>query len=177
MRQVVGFYVGAVAMGACLVAAPAAAEPGDNVQQSGTAAAEVADPVTIRRVSDLRFGRFAAPGNASTIRINLDGSFVATGEVASSTGMAQPANGRGPAQFIVEQAGNNGGTVFIPGTIVMTNGIANMTINPITGRLVVVSGVGRNRVYRLDLGGTLRINGNQAPGVYRGEFDVTVIYN
>ncbi|KPF63645.1 hypothetical protein IP79_07055 [Porphyrobacter sp. AAP60] len=159
------------------MAAPVSAEPGDSFQGSGTAAAEVADPITIRRISDLRFGRFASPGNASTIRVNVDGTFNATGEVVSSTNMAQPAGGRGPAQFTVDQAGNFGGTVFIPSTVIITNGTANMTVNAIAGRLVVISGVGRNRVYRLDMGGTLRINGNQAPGAYRGEFDVTIIYN
>jgi hypothetical protein len=166
-----------LALAASMLAVPAAAEPGDSADASGTAAAIVADPATIRRIADLRFGRFASPGNPSTIRINVDGTFNATGEVVSSTRMAQPADGRGPAQFIVEQAGNFGGTVFIPGTIIITNGTANMTVNSITGRLVVISGVGRNRVYRLDMGGTLRINGNQAPGNYRGEFNVTVIYN
>lgn len=169
--------MGACALTASLLAAPVSAAPGDSVQESGTAAAEVADPITIRRISDLRFGRFASPGNASTIRVNVDGTFNAVGEVVSSTNMAQPASGRGPAQFTVDQAGNLGGTVFIPNTVIITNGTANMTVNAITGRLVVTSGVGRNRVYRLDMGGTLRINGNQAPGAYRGEFDVTVIYN
>jgi hypothetical protein len=170
-------YMGAVALAASLCAAPAAAEPGDSFEQSGTVAAEVADPITIRRIADLRFGRFAAPGNASTIRVNVDGTFNATGEVVSSTAMAQPASGRGPAQFTVDQAGNRGGTVFIPSAVIITNGSANMTVNAITGRLVVISGAGRNRVYRLDLGGTLQINGNQAPGAYSGDFDVTVIYN
>lgn len=168
---------GAVALAAAALAAPASAEPGESFQGGGTAAAAVVDPATIRRVADLRFGRFATPGTASAIRINVDGSLSAAGDVASSTGMAQPASGRGPAQFVVEQAGNRGGTVFIPGSINISNGNANMTVNAITGRLVVISGNGRNRVYRLDLGGTLRINGNQAPGAYRGEFDVTVIYN
>lgn len=171
------FLVGATTLAAALTAASASAEPGDSVEGSGTAAAEVADPVTIRRISDLRFGRFASPGNASTIRVNVDGTFNATGDVVSSTAMAQPASGRGPAQFTVDQAGNFGGTVFIPSTVIITNGTANMTVNAITGRLVVISGLGRNRVYRLDMGGTLRVNGNQAPGAYRGEFDVTVIYN
>lgn len=175
MRQLTLFFGAALA--AAVLAAPAAAAPGDNAESSGTAAAEVADPATIRRISDLRFGRFASPGNASTIRINVDGTFNAVGEVVSSTRMAQPASGRGPAQFVVEQAGNRGGTVFIPANISITNGSAAMTVNAITGRLVVTGGVGRNRVYRLDLGGTLRINANQAPGSYRGEFAVTVIYD
>lgn len=170
-------YMGATALAASLLAAQASAEPGDSFQAGGAAAAEVADPATIQRVSDLRFGRFASPGTASTIRIAPNGTFNATGDVASSTGMDQPADGRGPAEFTVEQAGNAGGTVFIPSNIIITNGSSNMTVNAITGRLVVISGIGRNRIYRLDMGGTLQINANQAPGSYRGEFDVTVIYN
>ncbi len=176
MRQL-NLCSGAAILAALMQAAPAIAAPGDGFEGTGTARAEVTDPATIRRINDLRFGRFATPGTASTIRINVDGSFNATGDVVSSTGMAQPASGRGPAQFVVEQAGNRGGTVFIPGSIIITNGSANMTVNAITGRLVVTSNAGRNSIYRLDLGGTLRINGNQAPGAYRGEFDVTVIYN
>jgi hypothetical protein len=170
-------YSGAAIMAAFMQAAPVFAAPGDSFEGVGTAAAEVTDPTTIRRVADLRFGRFASPGTASTIRINVDSSFNATGAVVSSTGMAQPAGGRGPAQFVVQQAGNRGGTVFIPASVILTNGSANMTVNAITGRLVVIAGIGRNRIYRLDMGGTLQINGNQAPGAYRGEFDVTVIYN
>ena len=170
-------YLGAAALAAACLATPAFADPGSTTEESGAASATVADPATIRRISDMRFGRFASPGNASAIRVNLDGSINAFGDVASSTGMAQPADGRGPAQFVVEQAGNRGGTVFIPGSITITNGSANMTVNSITGRLVVLSGVGRFRVYRLDLGGTLRVNANQAPGQYSGDFDVTVIYN
>ncbi len=166
------------AMLACAgMCVPAAAAPGDSTEESGTAAAVVADPITIQRISDLRFGRFASPGTASSITVNVDGSFSAAGEVASSTNMAQPAGGRGPAQFTVEQAGNRGGTVFIPGDITITSGTNSMLINSITARLVVISGVGRNRIYRLDLGGTLRVNANQAPGSYLGDFDVTVIYN
>ena len=171
------FLSGAIASVVSMLACSASAAPGESVEGSGTAAAEVAEPTTIQRVSDLRFGRFASPGNPGTIRVNVDGTYNATGEVASSTGMPQPADGRGPAQFTVEQAGNRGGTVFIPNSIILSNGTATMTVNSINGRLVVLSGVGRNRIYRLDLGATLQVNGNQAPGYYRGEFDVTVIYN
>ena len=146
-------------------------------EASGDAAAEVVEIIAIRHVADMRFGLFASPGNASTITVGADGSFSAAGDVASSTNMPQPTGGRGPAEFIVEQAGNRGGTVFIPGTINVSNGSETMVINSITGRLVVISGAGRDRVYRLDLGGTLRVNAYQAPGAYIGDFDVTVVYN
>lgn len=156
---------------------PALAAPGDAAENSGDAAAEVVEIIAIRHVSDMRFGRFASPGNASTITVGVDGSFSAAGDVASSTNLPQPSGGRGPAEFIVEQAGNRGGTVFIPTSITTSNGSETMLVNSMTGRLVVISGAGRDRVYRLDLGGTLRVNANQAPGSYIGDFDVTVIYN
>lgn len=162
---------------ALVVAVPAFAEPGDTVQETGTAAATVADPITLQHIADLRFGRFASPTTASTIVVNVDGSFSASGDVASSTGIDQPASGRGPAQFRVEQAGNRGGVVYIPGNIGISNGAASMTVTNVTGRIVRTSGRGRFSVYRLDMGGTLQIGANQAPGSYIGDFDVTVVYN
>ena len=156
---------------------PVLAAPGDSTETSGDAAAEVVEIIAIRHVADMRFGLFASPGTASTLTVAPDGSFSATGDVVSSTNMPQPTGGRGPAEFIVEQAGNQGGTVFVPGTITVSNGAQTMVVNSITGRLVVISGTGRDRVYRLDLGGTLRVNANQAPGSYVGDFDATVVYN
>ncbi|MAM39512.1 MAG: hypothetical protein CL574_03315 [Altererythrobacter sp.] len=153
------------------------AEPGNSAQGSGAAAAEVADPISIQRQADLRFGRFASPSTPSTIQITPGGAFNPAGDVASSTQMAQPANGRGPAQFRVQQAGNRGGTVRIPRDITLRSGGNTMDVTNVEGRLTVTSGWGRFSVYRLDLGGTLQIKGNQAPGSYIGEFDITVVYN
>lgn len=157
-------------------ATPAFAEPGTSDQQAGAAAAEVADPITIQHISDLRFGRFGSPATASTIQINMDGTFTSTGDVTSTVGMPQPATGRGPAQFRIQQAGNFGGFVEIPNSIVISNGSSTMTVTNITGRLVVISGFFRWRVYRLDMGGTLQIDANQEPGYYLGDFEVTVTY-
>ena len=156
---------------------PALAEPGRSAQETGAAAANVAEPITIQRLADLRFGRFASPSTASTIQITPAGAFNPAGDVVSSTQMAQPANGRGPAQFRVRQAGNRGGTVRIPNTITLRSGGNSMDVTDVQGRLVVTSGFGRFSVYRLDLGGTLQVKANQAPGSYIGDFDVTVVYN
>ena len=176
MRSAISTFLATIASFVVL-SATAHADPGVTSEGGGTAAAIVADPITLQRLADLRFGRFASPTTPGTIQINPDGSFSAAGDVASSTGMAQPASGRGPAQFRVEQAGNRGGTVYIPQDITLASGPAAMDVTNITARLVVISGFGRTRVYRLDLGGTLQVKANQAPGRYRGEFDITIIYN
>ena len=155
----------------------AIAEPGDSAQESGVAAATVADPMNIRRVSDLRFGRFASPSTASTITIDPDGTFAPTGEVAASTGMAQPADGRGPAQFLIDQSGKRTGQVDLPVEIILSNGSETMTVINLTSELTQMSKSGRDQTYRLDIGGTLQVEALQAPGRYVGEFAVTVSYN
>lgn len=167
----------ALSMVTCGLASPALAEPGSSAQGTGTAAATVANPMNIQRVSDLRYGRFASPSTASTIRIDPDGAFLPTGEVAASTGIAQPATGRGPAQFSIQQSGKRTGQFDLPTEIILTNGSETMTVTDITSELTQISKSGRDQVYRLDLGGTLQIEGFQAPGYYVGEFDVTVFYN
>lgn len=159
------------------LSSPVLAEPGTSAQETGAAAANVAEPITIQRLADLRFGRFASPSTPSTIQITPAGAFTPAGDVVSSTQMAQPANGRGPAQFRVRQAGNRGGTVRIPDTITLRSGGNSMDVTSVQGTLTVISGFGRFRVYRLDLGGTLQVKANQTPGSYVGDFDVTVVYN
>lgn len=154
----------------------AQAEPGDTMQNSGTAAAVVVDALTIQRLANLRFGRFAAPTTASTLRIGSNGTVTPSADIASSIGMAQPSDGRGPAQFRIELAGNRGFTAYIPGSLSITNGTSNMVVNSVEGRLVRIVNRGRQSVFRLDMGGTLQVNANQAPGQYSGNFTVTVVY-
>ena len=55
-------------LGGLCWSSPALAEPGTSAQETGAAAANVAEPITIQRLADLRFGRFASPSTASTIQ-------------------------------------------------------------------------------------------------------------
>ena len=159
-----------------LCAAPAHAEPGDTQTTQGSATATLADPLSLQKIADLRFGRFAAPKTASTIRIASDGTITPTGDVVSSMGMAQPPDGRGPAQFRVDMDGNRGFIAFFPRRITISNGTSSMLVNDIGGRIVRIRGGGRDSVYSLDMGGTLNIEANQAAGQYAGDFDITVLY-
>jgi len=164
-------------LGFALAPSAAYADPGDTMQGSGTASATVVDSLQITRITNLRFGRFASPTTTSSLRVSMTGAITPSADIASSINMPQPPDGRGPAQFRIELDGNRGFTAYVPPTITITNGAASMLINNWEGRLVRIVNAGRNSVYRLDYGGTLRINPNQAPGQYRGNFTVTVVYN
>lgn len=143
---------------------------------SGTASATVVDSLQITRIANLRFGRFASPTTTSTLRVSMTGAVTPSADIASSINMPQPPDGRGPAQFRIELDGNRGFTAYVPGTLTLTNGSASMLMNNWEGRLVRIVNAGRNSVYRLDYGGTLRINPNQAPGQYSAVLTVTVVY-
>lgn len=152
------------------------AEPGQSMQSAGSAAAEVVEQVQIQRLANLRFGRFATPSTPSTLRVAMTGAVTPSADLASSLSMAQPPEGRGPAQFRIEMDGNRGFTAYIPASLTISSGSANMLVNAVEGRLVRIVSAGRQSIYRLDMGGTLRVGANQAPGQYSGTFLVTVVY-
>ncbi|MEW4448910.1 DUF4402 domain-containing protein [Qipengyuania sp. JC766] len=168
----------AMALGLTVGAAPATAQEQAS-QEEGTVGGTVVAPSRVSKLADLRFGAFAAPDTASTIRVRTDGGIQATGAVAATMNVPQPAGGRGPAQFRIEQDGRLFFNVYYPRTIQISNGSASMTVNNTTARLVRTSTsglLGLGSIWRLDMGGTLNVNANQAAGRYSGDFVITVTY-
>ena len=163
---------------ASLAALPGAAqaEPGSTTTSNGTAAATVADPMTVSRIADLRFGRFAAPTTASTMRVAPDGTVTPSAGVASSNSMVQPPDGRGPASFRVEMDDNRAFIAFIPRRVTISNGTSTMDVRNLGGRIVRVTNAGTQSVHRVDIGGTLNIDANQEAGRYSGDLTLTVLY-
>lgn len=154
------------------------AEPGDSHSEAGSAAAEVIDPARLYRLQDLRFGAFAQPTAAATLTIAPNGAATATGEVATTMTMAQPATGRGQATFRIDGTARRAVVVLLPNNITISNGAATMQVGNITSNM---PNNGRPRlnsdgVYYLNIGGTLNVNAMQAPGTYSGDFTVRVIF-
>lgn len=164
------------AAAACVSLSQPAFAQDEGAQIDGTASAEVVAPSRVEHVADLRFGAFASPSGASTLRVGVDGSVVPTGSVASAMYVTQPPEGRGPAQFKVEQDGSRFFILFYPRSVNITSDTDSMLVNSTTGRLVRTVTAGRNSEYRFDMGGTLNIGANQETGSYAGEFLITVIY-
>ncbi|WP_271079298.1 DUF4402 domain-containing protein [Aurantiacibacter sp. MUD61] len=166
----------AASIGLAGIATPAQAQQND-AQMEGNAGGTVVSPSRVRHLADLRFGAFASPETASTIRVDVDGTVVPTGAVVAGMNVDQPPEGRGPAQFHIEQDRSRFFTAFYPSQIIITNSAsASMLVNNTTARLVRTRQRGRNSEWRLDMGGTLNIVGNQPTGSYSGDFVITVAY-
>lgn len=165
----------AIAMSLASFSLPANAQDEDT-EAEGTAGAAVVAPSRVTRIADLRFGAFASPATASTLRVGVDGSVVPTGAVASAMYVAQPPEGRGPAQFRIEQDGSFFFIAYYPRSVTISSGADSMLVDNTTARLVRTSTAGRNSEWRLDMGGTLNIGANQSPGSYSGDFVITVLY-
>lgn len=154
-------------------AAHAQADPGNT---EGSASARVIGPSRVMWLADLRFGAFASPATASTLRVETDGTVVPTGGVATTMNVPQPAGGRGPAQFHIEQSRSRFFTAIYPSTVVITSGSDSMLVDNTTIQLTRTRQRGVNSEWRLDMGGTLNIDADQAQGSYSGDFIITVVY-
>ncbi len=164
-------------IGIALAPQAAHAEPGASMQITGQVGATVAEPTNIQLVENLRFGRFFSPTVNSTIRIQPNGNIQPSAGIGASISLAQPPEGRGTAEFRIEQDGNRGFNVTLPTSITISNGTTTMVVDTFRDRQIRIVNAGRDSIYRLEVGATLRINANQAVGKYVGDFDVTVVYN
>lgn len=146
----------------------------------GTATAEVLSTLTVTPDADLRFGQIAANGGGTIVIPANSASAITTTGTLVSTGT------RGAAQFTV--AGNVGVRVSLTSLSVTspltwqgtwTGGGATPTM-----ALSALTSQWDNNVDTLDaageavfnVGGTLGVAANQAPGVYSGTFSVAVEY-
>lgn len=161
------------AMALMLFGTSASADP---VESEGSAAAAVVLPSRVTHIADLRFGAFASPETNSTLRVSPNGTITPTGAVTTTMNVPQPAEGRGPARFNIEQDNSRTFIAYIPRRIDITNGTATMPVTDINGRLVRTVNAGRRSEFRLDMGGTLNIEADQDEGRYTGDFIITVLY-
>ena len=159
----------AVALLAAAPATPLAAAP-----VGSTGETVVLRPLTLVKVEDLDFGALIATPVAGTATVNpLDSSVSTTGgvtAVSSATSAASFAGARslrGPVQIRIPTA---------PITVTRAGGTQTMTVSNWTldGHKTFV--VGPNEAFEFNVGATLYVAANQAPGTYVGLFNVTVNY-
>jgi spore coat protein U-like protein len=166
---------------ASLLAQPVAAQV---VTASAGAQASIVEPLSLLKLQDLDFGRMAARPTAGTVTVNPNtGACTVTGPILH-TGGCQFAEfgGQGVRRMRVR--------IQLPATITLTGpGGATMTANTLTlglaPDLTQLPGspgnpryeIGSNSgIFTFRVGARLNVGANQAPGVYNGTFNVTVIY-
>ena len=155
----------------------ALAAPGNSAVMPGSAQAVVVDPGRLVAREFLRFGSFTRPTAAGDITITPANVMITTGQLTANAAIPQAVNGRGPAEFDVYATSYRAFVTLISNNITISNGAATMQVRNFTGNIGVPrTSLDVNGYYRLKIGGTLKVNANQAVGTYSGTFNVTVIY-
>jgi spore coat protein U-like protein len=186
----------ALALACVVAAAPVQAQTNTRVTRAAPAKAVVLTPLSLVKTADLNFGRIVALPAAGTVTVASDADactyavvtgigpctaarFSGRGVVGGGVriGLVTSTNLTGPGQTMVLDTLTVSG---LNGAIFAGNGNSN------GHGLGLTQGNGNNNRFRIGglggvfdfgIGGTLHVNANQAPGVYRGTVTVTVTYN
>jgi hypothetical protein len=166
------FHLAFAALAATTVfAAPAAAQSKDTIK----AEALLIQPATLQRVDDLSFGTIVAtPASSGTVTVAVDG----TRTTVSATGELTEAGVAKRGRFI----GNGipfrdvGITVDFPDVLLNTEDDSKSV--SFEGVLDAASSdgtikIGATGIFYVDVGGTITIATDQAPGLYSGDVTVT----
>lgn len=151
-------------------------------QSSPTATADaslnIIIPISIENNTDLNFGNIMASSTAGTVRLNPNGNRSRT---AGATFISSSPGTVSAAQFTVSGQPNCTYSITLPANnaVLLTRpGGVNMQVRPFRHSLgSATPKLDASGQQIFTVGSTLRVNANQAPGLYTGEFQVTVAYN
>lgn len=143
----------------------------------GTATANVFRGITLTKTSNLVFGRIVRPASgAGTVAVNASSTRVLTG--TGSFGLATPT----PAAAAVSISGEGGQsvTVTVPSSFPLSNGTSAITVNTSatgSGAQALSGTLGSTGSLAVAVGGSFPITSTTPPGVYIGNFVISVQYN
>jgi len=171
--------------GAVVLLTPVVAHA-ESVTRVGTVEAVVVERNTLVKVDDMNFARVGSRTTAGAVVLNPVTNLCTSPNGVVLSGTCQPAQfaGMGRRNFFIR--------VQYPTSITLTGPGQAMTVDTITlnaspdltlsapgssngnRRYLIVSLSG---IFAFKMGGTLRVNANQAAGVYSGNYTVTAVYN
>ena len=158
-------------LAALALAAPGVAAEAPRAGAMATASAQIYQPISLQRATDLAFGGIIASSAAGRVVLAPDGTRSASGGavLAASSGVSA-------ATLRVAGEPNTSFTLGLPASVLLQAGGDQVIAEGFT------VGAGSTRLDdsgRLDvhLGATLNVAPRQAPGLYAGSFLVTVAYN
>lgn len=150
-----------------------------NAQATATAnvSATIVSPISISKTTDLSFGNLSVDATGGTVI--LDPSAAAVRTNAGAGGITFPANAGAvsAASFVVSgQANFTYDINVLSGSLQITNGTDNMTVNNFTKSVTsgLLNNLGTQTVY---VGADLLVSGSQAPGIYTSSSPFTVLVN
>ena len=172
---------------AMAIAPAALARSGSTPPVTSTARATVVSPGSIVKINDLDFGKIVARPTAGTVILNPATNVCTVTGAILHIGGCQAANfaGLGRRNFFVRITVSSPTNLTGPGQAMVMD---TMTLDTSPDLLFAPLGNGTgnasrryqivsiNGIYNFQVGGTLRVNANQAPGRYSGTFTVTAQY-
>lgn len=148
---------------------------GGSAQASANATATIVQAISIDKVTDLQFGKIIAGSTAGQVQIQTDGSrTIAAGDVV----LFNQGSDHQAAAFKTIGSPNATYSLSFPSSVSLTGptGSDPMTIegfvHSANGTLDASTGE-----ETFNVGATLNVGANQAPGQYTGTFTVTAAYN
>lgn len=190
LRSVPGLAIFAWLL-ACLMLAPttASAQTPAVVTATATGRATIVAPLTLIKIDDMNFAKIAPRPTAGTVVLDPATNVCTTTGAILQIGSCQAANfaGMGARRMTVRFQVTSTVNLTGPGQPMVLDTMVVDTSPDLTFIGGNGNGLGNgNRRYRIDspsgiftiqVGGTLRVNANQAPGIYTGTFNLTVQYN
>jgi uncharacterized protein with beta-barrel porin domain len=140
---------------------------------TANAAATIVTPISIAKTGDLNFGAIVPSASAGTVIVGSDNSIDKTGGVT----LIPQLGTHSAASFTVSGAATATYYVTVPTNVTLTKdgGTETMTVSPFTHN--ATGTLDATGAEDFNVGATLAVAANQAPGVYNGSFSVTVTYN
>lgn len=155
-------------------ASTAMAAPGGSATLSGTASAELVNPIRIIATAPLSFGVMTQPTAAGTVTVSTAGAVSTGGGMVGNTAIAQGSSGPQAGKFRV--TGEPGRQFFIslPTAATVTQSGGSMTITLFAASSLTGSPSG---MLEIAVGGTLAVGAAQPVGTYNGTYEITASYN
>lgn len=140
---------------------------------TAVARAGIQVPISITKMSDLNFGTVIATPTAGKVVLDPLGVRTAIGGVVLTN---TSVFGVSAAAFQVNGEPNTTFSVALPASILMVLGANSMLVDTfVTDGAPYLLSV--NGGQRITVGATMSVAANQAPGLYSGNFAMTVAYN
>lgn len=177
LRRLMGALIGIVTIFA--LPGPAAAQNAGSGSQVA-----VSEGGQLRKIQDLDFGRIIPGPSGGTVTVNIDGTFAETGSV-EALGDGHPAGFRLERTVFVDYPVyasplvNNSVTIALVGNSSQTMTVTNFRTDfnrRIRFLIFTLPAYYFETEYYFKVGGTLNVGPNQAPGIYRGHFNVVLDY-
>lgn len=158
-------------LAALALAAPGVAAEAPRAGAMATASAQIYQPISLQKATDLAFGGILASSAAGRVVLAPDGT-------RSASGGAVLAASSGVSAAVLRVAGepSTSFTLGLPASVLLQSGGDLLIAEGFTSDAggARLDATGRLEVH---LGATLNVAPGQAPGLYAGSFLVTVAYN